>query len=218
MGFWKAGEVTQTLPVPPLLWLMNQLSLRLRRVPCRVHNPRPRTHPLGICQFSGFCFFYLLFISHRFASHRSKGVTAKGEQLPGNCVLLGKGSLMAPAGAALWALACICRVMQSCTCGFYVPLPYLPAGKPWLRVLPMKVHVVLVTMHALLTPAPCLSAVRLHELPGECKLMQTRGAAPGLFHVHHYFTILQFKLGFLSLCLSVALSPSLPPSLFFFFQ
>lgn len=129
MGFWKAGEVTQTLPVPLLRWLINQLSLRLRREPCRVHNPRPRTHPLGICLFF-WVFLYLLFISHRSASHRSKGVAAKGEQLPGNCVLLGKGSLMAPAGAALWVLACACREMQPCTCGFRVPLPYLRVGNP----------------------------------------------------------------------------------------
>lgn len=74
--------------------------------------------------------FYLLFISHRSMSHRSKGVMVKGEQLPGNCVLLGKGSLMAPAGPALWAVACVCRDMQPCARGFLRAVTITPSWKP----------------------------------------------------------------------------------------
>lgn len=93
-------------------WLSNYLCIEAgNRAECR-----PRTHPLGFWLF--FVFFYLLSISHTSMSHRSKVVMVKGEQLPGNCVLLGKGSLMAPAGPALWALACVCREVHSCTSGF----------------------------------------------------------------------------------------------------
>lgn len=107
MGLWKAAEVTQTLPMPPLFWLIKQLSLRWRRKPCGVQTPG-----LGHSLLEFGCFLYLLFISHRSMGYRWMGATVQGEQLPGNCVLLQKGSLMAPARPALRSSVCICRNNQ----------------------------------------------------------------------------------------------------------
>lgn len=114
-------------------------------------------------------------------SHRSKGVMVKGEQLPGNCVLLGKGSLMAPVGPALWAVAYVCRDMQPCTRGFLTCSYHNSELEALTACVGNESARVLVNTHALLTPAPCFSATRLHELPGERISAGTRGTVQAVF-------------------------------------
>lgn len=114
-------------------------------------------------------------------SHRSKGVMVKGEQLPGNCVLLGKGSLMALVGPALWAVACVCRDMQPCTRGFFTCSYHNSELEALTACVGNESARVLVNTHALLTPAPCFSATRLHELPGERISAGTRGTVQAVF-------------------------------------